>query len=53
MGMEYLSPFFKSPYIIKAIRKNTKVTITKLDLAGAWGYDSISKGWVSLKYIKF
>ena len=39
--------------IIKAIRKNTKVTITKLDLAGAWGYDSISKGWVSLKYIKF
>ena len=35
---------------IKAIKNGTKVEITKE--SGGWGYDSISGGWVSLKYIK-
>lgn len=36
--------------IITAISNGTKVQITKE--SGGWGFDSISGGWVSLKYIK-
>ena len=39
--------------VLKTIKKDTKVSIINLNDNGSWGYDSIAKGWVSLKYIKF
>lgn len=37
----------------KIINKNTIVKIKKVNEDGTWGYDTKSKGWVSLKYINF
>ncbi len=39
--------------IKRAIKNGTKVTITKFNEENTWAYDSITKGWVSLKFIKF
>lgn len=39
--------------VLKTIKKNTTVNITKLNNDATWGYDSKSKGWVSLKFIKY
>lgn len=38
--------------VLKTIKKNTTVNITKLNNDATWGYDSKTKGWVSLKFIK-
>ena len=43
----------KNGEVIKVIENGTKVTIKKLNADATWGYDSIAKGWVSLKYIGF
>jgi SH3-like domain-containing protein len=36
----------------KIISKGTTVKINKLNAEGTWGYDTKTKGWVSMKYIK-
>ena len=39
--------------VLKTIKKDTIVNITKMNNTATWGYDSKSKGWVSLKFIKY
>lgn len=39
--------------VLKTIKKGTTVLITKLNDNVTWGYDAKSKGWVSLKFVKY
>lgn len=39
--------------VLKTIKKGTTVLITKLNDNVTWGYDTKSKGWVSLKFVKY
>ena len=43
----------KESEVLKTIKKGVTVKITKLNEKGTWGYDSKTKGWVSLKFIKY
>ena len=39
--------------IVTVIKKGDKVTITKVNSSGTWGYVKSLKGWISLKYVTY